>query len=530
MAREEYDELRRMLYLSDPRLKRSTINTAPPRGAWRPWSRDRGRVVALHFSLDGLSSPPTEYGDATALESHLEQSVVSQETSSRSVYLFEGLSGGFCGVLGSYFQLHPSLMMDHERLAACDDRTTGENGGLPFLSSTIYSRDYVSLKYHEPMVLSHRPMGFRNLCDTSGRHLAITRLMGELSTVAISRRKCTFWCKHTASDGWKYTHLRLPVLFYCNFSVVANHEDINSGLIICDPPVHRIITDYSGKTGYDVGTAPYNSGYLDFMPLPSQMESRSGPPRSSLLEDLLFYLQNYSHLLNLSSPMSLRVFVEKIVASQYLKLAEYLQSNVEIVQWNLSRKQDLTNFEVSSAEEIWSDIQAWERRIGEYQDDLEGIMLQLRLPLESPDLSQTWSWKDSMADFQHLMIRFRRIGERTHALNSAVAALASLVGNRATFRAAELSLREYERSGREAKSVKALTILGIVFLPLSFSASLFSMSDRYLPGRVMFWVYLAVSMPLLGLVILIYSITELGYVDNGIQWSLKPAIRKLRGK
>ncbi|KAK3934437.1 hypothetical protein QBC46DRAFT_359015 [Diplogelasinospora grovesii] len=492
MAYLDYKELRSSLYLGDPRLRKSHVGTPQLKGVWRPWCQGKGRVIALHLRPDESFGPPTEYTEAAALETHLQQSAASQGplSSPRSVYLLEGLSGDLCDVLGSCFQLHPSLFIDHERLVPCADRITGESGGLPFLPSTISSRGYVSLKYHEPMALSRRPTGFRNLCDTSGRHLAVTRLIGELSAVAISRRKCTFWCKPTAWGGWN-----------C--------------LIICDPPIRRILTDYSGRTGYDVVTTPYNCGYLDFVPSTSQMEVRSGPPRSSLLEDLIFYLQNHSKLLHLGDATSLRVFAEKIVASQYLKLAEYLQSNIDVVQWSLSRNQDLMKFEVSAAKEIWSDIQAWERRVGEYQDDLQGIMLQLEMPLETPPCSsRTRAWEDSTADFQYLMVRFRDISQRGRALNSAVAVLASLAGNRASFKTAELSLKEDERTGREARTVKALTILGIVFLPLSFSASLFSMSESYLPGSVRFWLYLSVSLPLLALVVLIYSMVDLGHLDR----------------
>lgn len=249
----------------------------------------------------------------------------------------------------------------------------------------------------------------------------------------------------------------------------------------------------------------------------------------SMLQDLLFYLQNYSNALDLKEHMSPRAIIEKIVAGHYLKLAELLQTNVEIVQWHLSRRQDLTSFAVSTAEELWSDVQAWERRAAEYQDDIEAIMLQLSIPLlPSQGVGAVSSMSDSAIDFQHLMSRYREIRQRVHALAGAVMALASLAGNRTNFTVAELSLKEAERAGREARSVRALTILGIVFLPLSFSASLFSMADSYIPGGSMFWVYFVVSTPLLALVILVYSITELGFEAGAKRWSLGVVIANAR--
>jgi hypothetical protein len=55
----------------------------------------------------------------------------------------------------------------------------------------------------------------------------------------------------------------------------------------------------------------------------------------------------------------------------------------------------------SATEEQWSDIQAWQRQIGEYKDDIQCIMIQLQIPPgpNYPDLGWKKSWKDSTADY-----------------------------------------------------------------------------------------------------------------------------------
>lgn len=261
-----------------------------------------------------------------------------------------------------------------------------------------------------------------------------------------------------------------------------------------------------------------------------QIKSRLGPPRTSFLDDISFYLQTYSSTLDLSDSSSLRVFVAKITASHYLKLAEFLRSITEGVQWKLSRRSDLTSFAVSAVEELWSDVQSWKRRIGEYKDDLEAIMLQLRIPLAIPDLSRTEKWTDCAADYQFLLMSFKEIEQRVNSLNNSIAALTSIAGNRQAFKDQELSLKAAERSIREAKSAKALTILGIVFIPLAFTSSLFSMSDSYLPGGEPFWLYFVVSLPLVGLVFVAYYILELGYSNSGTQWSLRTFMHTAKEK
>ncbi|KAH7345858.1 hypothetical protein BKA66DRAFT_433934 [Pyrenochaeta sp. MPI-SDFR-AT-0127] len=447
---------------------------------------------------------PIEFTDAPGLASHLQQVTESADSASRSVYLLEGLSRDFVAVFGQHFNLHPSLFMDHERLVPCADRMTGENGGLPTLPSAIIHEDHIALKYHEPLSFSKHPTKFRCVCESSGRHIAITRIMGKFSNVGIARRKCTFWSTTTKAGGW-------------------------TSLIICDPPIRRLLANSSGTLSHPVETSPYEAGYIDFRPLKDQLKTRCGPPRTSLLDDILFYIQNVSEETDLAHPRFLRVFVEKLIASHYLKLARFLQTNVEKVQWHFSRRQDLASFDISTSEEQWSDVQAWERRLAEYQDDLEGIMIQLGVPLvNSHESSQAEFSADSRADFQYLWFRYREIRQRVNMLASAVTTLANLAGNRAVFRTAELQLKEAEHAGRGARSVKMLTTLGLIFLPLSFAASIFSMSDKFAPGGSDFWVYFAVSLPLLGLVVFVSLVAELGFKDSETQWSFSVVLSKVR--
>ena len=264
------------------------------------------------------------------------------------------------------------------------------------------------------------------------------------------------------------------------------------------------------------------------MPQGDQIKCRSGPPRTSFLDDMVFYLQTHSNTLDLTDPGSPRIFVEKLVASQYLKLAEFIQSVIERIQFNLSRRQDLTSFAVAAVEEQWSDVQGLERRIGEYKDDLEAIMLQLRIPFGNPNLKDVTDWEDSTPDYQYLYLRFKEISRRANSLNGSTAALAGLTNNRHAVKAQELALEATERSIREAKSVKALTILGLVFVPLAYVATLFSMSDSYGPGGELFWVYFVVAIPLTGLILLGYHTLELGYTGGGIQWSFRTAINSVK--
>jgi hypothetical protein len=98
-------------------------------------------------------------------------------------------------------------------------------------------------------------------------------------------------------------------------------------------------------------------------------------------------------------------------------------------------------------------------------------------------------------------------------------ALASIAGNRQGTREHELSVKAVKQSILEAKRAKSLTSVGLVFIPLAYTASLFSMESGYRPGAKHFWMYWVVSIPLVILVIIGYYLLDQGYNDEG-SWSL----------
>lgn len=301
-----------------------------------------------------------------------------------------------------------------------------------------------------------------------------------------------------------------------------------AGLIICDPPIHRVLRIHDETIDNNTKTWPYASGYIDFMPLVEQMKVRKGPPRSSLMDDLVFYLHNYSTAPGKTIPRFPRIFVEKIIASHMVKTADVLQKNIDDLQWYLSRKEDIRSFAVDEAVTLWSDMQAWQRRVAEYQDDIEGLLLQLEGGTASLSNMERKSMDKPQAgptDFQHLRSRYSDIGQRTNALADAITALSSLAGNRASLQISDRALQESERAGAEARSVKYLTIMGTIFLPLSLAASILSLNDSYLPGTPLFWIYFSISIPLLVLVLLVYIVMNIGYQNGRHEWSFSTAKR-----
>ncbi|OLN85561.1 hypothetical protein CCHL11_05797 [Colletotrichum chlorophyti] len=508
----KYQDFVRSLCYSDPRLRQRDPKAVTERV---PFTDDGVRVVKLSLK-NGAFARMEEFDKPVALKSHFHHT--ASHRGRQNIYIAEGLGPGFAGVLGERFSLHPSFFVEHERVVVHNLNPDGESDGVQ-LPSTIQRRGHLEMKYYEVVTFDRSPTSFRWVCAATGRHIGISRgftwgnspdEIDNYLKVGVVRRKCGVWSRRTEGGGWD-----------C--------------LVLCDPPVKRIKTGDGYSVEHPVKTGPYQGGYLDFVPEEEQIRVAKdgryhGPPRTSMLEDLSFYLQVHSRLVDIAEPESVNVFVKKIIASHFLKQTEHLRATLSAVQRGLTRKQDLAKMPMNKVEALWSDMQGWERRTGEYLEDLEGIMLQLGIPLSPPmgtanptvgtptprgALSAAdMAWQDCAADFQFLYLRFRELRHRTETLNAAVTGLASITGNRQAY-------KEQQRSIREAKSTKAVTLLGLVFIPLAYTSSLFGMEKPYGPGHRLFWVYFVTSAPLILVVLMGYYVLDFGYNDNGRAWSLK---------
>lgn len=258
---------------------------------------------------------------------------------------------------------------------------------------------------------------------------------------------------------------------------------------------------------------PHRGGYLDFVPHYNQMKAGSGPSRMSMSDDISFYLMNHHDIFGPQhgSDNTLRL-AQKIVASHYHKQAGFLLSLISRVQSSMSRQEKLDRFGTALVEKQWSDVQSYERRVSIYCHELDSIMHQCRIPLHQQESKE--GWLDVAGDFQCIRSTLRDLQRRVELLNSSVTGLAGIAGNRQ-------AVEEQKLSRHEATSMKALTIVGLVFLPLSFTASLFGMPSPYGFGEKQFWVYFVLAIPL--------TVSAFGiYFVFGGSWASRQSFRLRR--
>lgn len=238
-----------------------------------------------------------------------------------------------------------------------------------------------------------------------------------------------------------------------------------------------------------------------------------------MLDDLCFYIQTHGTRLQIDGPELVYALSAKIIASHYTLLAEFIENIFLNTNFKMSRQANLSRFDTFVVESQWSDVHAYYILVWRFLSRLESIMLQLRVPFGEPDTSQHPAWTDIRVDFNTLHMKFRRLQQGVELLNASITGLASIAGNRQALTEQKLSLAATERSIREARSAKALTFVGLVFIPLAYMASLFSMSDPYGPGGGKFWLYFVISLPLVVVVVSSYYVLDLGYGPEGKNWS-----------
>lgn len=220
-----------------------------------------------------------------------------------------------------------------------------------------------------------------------------------------------------------------------------------------------------------------------------------------MLKDLIHYYRYHSDLFSVdewSSPTTSSVFVKKIVAAHYLQLIDYIKAMLPSLELRL------TTAWVEEQEQ-WKSLQTISRRCGNYRDDVEDTLLSLGYPIETLDSARRVDWSDCQKDFQYIYFRLKTLKERADTLMQSMTGLASIAGNRQNL--------------EEAKRVKRLNLLALLFVPLAFTSSLFSMQDEYAPNQDKFWVYWVSA---LGAVVLTAAATWIldSALDDAAQWDV----------
>lgn len=253
-----------------------------------------------------------------------------------------------------------------------------------------------------------------------------------------------------------------------------------TALILVDPPVgERVRTGkYQTKLWPN---KPYGSGYIDFTPWDGE-NARSmrqdtvwGPPKVSILDDIAWYWMNVASTEQITSVQKdaaiSSIFLKKIVASNWNVLLEFVWAKLSEFERELGKFEEA---KLSYLAETLANVNLFRRRLSWYYDEVE-------MSLGSMGIAVDGQSNDDGKELVSILSRLQGCKGKVESLTPIVTGM--------------LNVRQADISLKEARLVSKLTLVALVFIPLSFTASIFSMGGEFLPGSSLFWVYFAVALP-----------------------------------
>lgn len=477
---------------SNPGLKKPDPNNSK-----HPLTDNNALVVLLEApSSQSVEFEKTEFQNPERLARHFEEvSPSAANHDRRRIYIMEGLAKRYISILGGHFMMNPSFFQRQERTCVWSNEFTPVSDALPH-PSLLDPENSFHLQYCELRQFNKAIENKPYFCKRTRRHVGMTPPRHkEDSTTGILRRKVSWWSRKTSAGGW----------------------DV---VVLCDPQLDELDTqprEYRNGTYSDLKPSeslqnfPFQDGYLDFIPTvsPSVAAVKLKHPHSSMLRDLVHYYKNHADIFSDDwvDPTRSSVFVKKIVAAHYLQLVDYIKAMLPSLELRL------TTAWVEEQEQ-WKSLQTISRRCGNYRDDIEDTLLSLGYPVDTLDSGRRVDWTDCQKDFQYIYFRLKILKERADTLMQSMTGLASIAGNRQNL--------------EEAKRVKRLNMLALLFVPLAYTSSLFSMQDAYAPNKGKFWVYWVSALSVVGLTFVITWVLDAA-LDDAAQWDV-PFRRWLRSK
>ncbi|KLU92789.1 hypothetical protein MAPG_11774 [Magnaporthiopsis poae ATCC 64411] len=279
-------------------------------------------------------------------------------------------------------------------------------------------------------------------------------------------------------------------------------------LVLVDAPVNSVVATVNAGNISKHPSKPLHGGFEDFVQ-PAPFSSLQDPPHQrSMLGSLVHYFVNHCRLQGLSAnamqPSSvltmgyypIRIALAEWVlythpASRYVKFYEYTLRNAH----NRLHDSDLV------------DLQRWRRRCKQSQHKLALLAEfvhhwlprkeQKQRPRDDNNIDkQLQPWDLVLKDIGFLQSQLR---DHSRSLEQMIPVATAMV-----------QLLDSRQSITQSADTMRLTYIALVFVPLSWVAGLFSMSERYSPGgNGDFWVYWATALPLLLVVLLLSAFSRM---------------------
>ncbi|KAK0706120.1 hypothetical protein B0T26DRAFT_655760 [Lasiosphaeria miniovina] len=422
-------------------------------------------IVTLDYPQSGPPAP----SPLTIAEANLAELIYATSTIHGRILIVENIRPHLISLLGEILDIDPIFFAGHITTDFKDIEKAPPPPSLALFPSQIAERGYLHLHYQQVLDLgsidpfrsssyslksdSNIPRNIRRLPHLSERQLALARAC---CSVLVKKIKGSWIC-----------------------------------LILVDPAVKTIIETLRSGDQKAYPSMLLHGGFEDFVQSASfasftSVTTDRSWDKESILSSLIHYFRNQPPGFAASEPsiLSLGYYPIRIVLAEWILYTHLMSRYFKYYEYTLH------GIENRLHDSDIIDLQRWRRRSMQSQHKL--ILLSEFVDYWLPQEADKQPWNLIRKDIKHVL---SQIEHYHRSLEHTVPVATSMV-----------QLLDSRRWMLEAANVSRLTFIALVFVPLSWVASVFSMSENYSPGHENFWVYFATALPVLFLVLILSAV------------------------
>lgn len=428
-----------------------------------------GRVAVIEFKDSNVDV--RRFATSNDLQDYVKH---PPSTCTRRLYLLEGLPAKYIEIFGSHLQVDPNLFARQLHAGFWD--LAKDVGNSPLLPSHPTCKISFSIRYVEVRDFGNAIRNFEMRCANQPRRISVSRFKGKFDGVGMVRRVTSFWYRDNGVNGWNGMSERSR-----NSPNSTRLANVDLALILLDPQVGEKFYVGNGPQREEVSipNSPYRGGYVDFSVADTitANPTTGGPRRISAFDDLCYYWaqSDLTRQLDFTSPTAAAIYLKRYVAAQWMVLCQYNHDLLVKQEFQCHRHDKLVHLSPTSMEQAWSNVQALNTRCASFIEHVESSICQFAASRTLGDFPGQGTNNTAQEDFVDVSRLLLGTKKRMEILASSMTGLVNII---------------------EAKRMKGLSTLGMLFIPLAFTSGIFSMTGDFAPGGSLFWVYFIVALPL----------------------------------
>ncbi|UPK99900.1 hypothetical protein LCI18_010835 [Fusarium solani-melongenae] len=423
-------------------------------------SRAASKIVYLDYRHNESSK---FFEPVSAVQDDLVRLVEEVAPSSTRFLLVENVTSAIVSTLGEALDIDPLFFADYIDSPLLKFRKAMPPSSLATLPSLVVTRDHIHLHHYQFVTLSSSHGSIIPYALMTGSN--IPRKVRQLAPISGRQLFLAWAC--------------------CSFII----KSINTSQIcifLVDPPINAVdVPDAEPHRSYQAKVL--GDGFENFESPPSFSSFAHGKTshslnKTSMLDRIVYYLQTQQppgfHV-NSPSILSVGYYPIRIVLSEWSFYAHLTSRCSKYDQYSITNKPGQLR------DEDLAYLQRWRRRSKRGKQRLDILVEVINFRMQYEDEKEPWGLILKDVNWIRKLLQ-----EYCESLEQMVTVATSMV-----------QLLDSRRSMLEAVNMRRLTYIAMIFIPLAWVASLFSMSDAYTPGNESFWVYVTTALPILGIVL-----------------------------